>query len=334
MDRSTNDGNKNNDVLHLNIGGQSITAVQRRLLTSVEGSLLATIFSGRWDESTAKDKDGNFFIDFPSDLILPMIDYLRLKSIETSKHKVLSPTVQKFGGDCDRYEDFIRLMDYFGMTHAVFPTKIRPVISPCTYPTIQPCHSHLFHVVASEVSSFALIPHGHDLKIKAFEVTIGDVETFTIGWLVRSYSPHNQMLTSKLAENSQISSCNNQYYDSRCPFGVRINGTALEVSQDGNCQLFTYSATNYSEKKDIPGLVPKGAVIRCEYEPPAARWLVNENEVKCVRDWQTDTGSITPTFAGRGEWWVSNIELGHRHLDFSEQVSADAIIGSAIFCKP
>jgi hypothetical protein len=36
-----------------------------RTLTSVEGSMLAAKFSGRWDDSLEKDADGNFFIDQP-----------------------------------------------------------------------------------------------------------------------------------------------------------------------------------------------------------------------------------------------------------------------------
>ena len=59
------------EVLHLNVGGD-LTAVLRRTLTSVEGSMLASRFSGRWDDSLERDRDGNFFIDQvrenPSDL--------------------------------------------------------------------------------------------------------------------------------------------------------------------------------------------------------------------------------------------------------------------------
>ena len=50
------------EVLHLNVGGD-LTAVLRRTLTSVEGSMLASRFSGRWDNSLERDRDGNFFID-------------------------------------------------------------------------------------------------------------------------------------------------------------------------------------------------------------------------------------------------------------------------------
>ena len=57
-----------------NVGG-TLTAVLRRTFTSVEGSLLASRFSGRWDDSIEKDRHGNFFIDQPIELFLPMIKY-------------------------------------------------------------------------------------------------------------------------------------------------------------------------------------------------------------------------------------------------------------------
>jgi hypothetical protein len=47
------------DVLHLNIGGTKMT-VLRRTLTSVPGSMLASKFSGRFDESMERDREGTF----------------------------------------------------------------------------------------------------------------------------------------------------------------------------------------------------------------------------------------------------------------------------------
>ena len=45
------------DVIHLNVGGSTNIAVLRRTLTHFENSMLASRFSGRWDDSM----DGNFF---------------------------------------------------------------------------------------------------------------------------------------------------------------------------------------------------------------------------------------------------------------------------------
>lgn len=98
------------DVLHLNVGG-TLTAVLRKTLTSVEGSMLASRFSGRWDDSLEKDKDGNFFIDQPMELFGPMIDYLRAKACETA----LAPpvTTPDFENEKKR-RDFVRMVEYFG----------------------------------------------------------------------------------------------------------------------------------------------------------------------------------------------------------------------------
>lgn len=51
-----------NDVLHLNIGGTKATTL-RKTLTSIQDSVLAIKFSGRWDAGMEKDNEGNFLID-------------------------------------------------------------------------------------------------------------------------------------------------------------------------------------------------------------------------------------------------------------------------------
>ena len=105
-DRSQVFGDKaDSDVLQLNIGGDKL-AVLRRTLTSVEGSMLASRFSGRWDESLEKDSDGNFFLDLDLELFKPMINYLRAKTCETPlAPPVKSPHLK----DYDTRQDFYRL---------------------------------------------------------------------------------------------------------------------------------------------------------------------------------------------------------------------------------
>jgi hypothetical protein len=71
-----------NDVLHLNVGGTKM-AVLRRTLTSIPGSMLASKFSGRWDESMERDREGNFFIDQPFPVFELMVNYLRAKACQT-----------------------------------------------------------------------------------------------------------------------------------------------------------------------------------------------------------------------------------------------------------
>jgi hypothetical protein len=78
------------DVLHLNIGGQRID-VLRRTICSIDGSMLASKFSGRWDDSLEKDENGHYFLDHDFEDFKMMIDFLRGKAIETPKYPVVAP---------------------------------------------------------------------------------------------------------------------------------------------------------------------------------------------------------------------------------------------------
>eukprot|EP00745_Piridium_sociabile_P043591 TRINITY_DN89383_c0_g1_i1.p1 TRINITY_DN89383_c0_g1~~TRINITY_DN89383_c0_g1_i1.p1 ORF type:complete len:454 (+),score=38.21 TRINITY_DN89383_c0_g1_i1:53-1363(+) len=50
------------DPIRLNVGGEQCT-VKRDVLTAVPGSLLASLFSGRWDKSLLRDEDDRIFLD-------------------------------------------------------------------------------------------------------------------------------------------------------------------------------------------------------------------------------------------------------------------------------
>ena len=112
-----------NDVLPLNIGGTKCH-VLRKTLTQHEGSMLAARFSGRWDDSIDKDADGFFFIDQPAELMMPLINFLRAKAIETPvvvpvKVPVVYPNADGKVGN-DKEQDFYRLVEYYGMTPFVY----------------------------------------------------------------------------------------------------------------------------------------------------------------------------------------------------------------------
>jgi BTB/POZ domain len=131
--KQSNQGDHKNpcgkDVLHLNVGGSKHIAVLRSTLTFVEGSMLATRFSGRWDDSLEKDGDGNFFIDQPPDLFIPMIEFLQCKTKETLHHlNIPFPTVGDFGGSFDRFTKFANMVEFYGMTNVVLPPTIHSFI--------------------------------------------------------------------------------------------------------------------------------------------------------------------------------------------------------------
>jgi len=68
-----------NDILQLNVGGRTNIAVLRNLLTQFEGSMLEAKFSGRWDDSMEKDRDGNIFVDQDPENFMLLINYLRMR---------------------------------------------------------------------------------------------------------------------------------------------------------------------------------------------------------------------------------------------------------------
>eukprot|EP00536_Pseudo-nitzschia_multiseries_P010630 jgi/Psemu1/289182/fgenesh1_pg.332_\ len=107
------------DVLHLNVGGVKVTTL-RKTLTTISGSMLASKFSGRWDDNLEKDRDGNFFIDQDYSLFEPVLNYLRNKANENiEEYPMSSPTV---GRDQNPY--LYRMIEYYGMTSGIFPTQL------------------------------------------------------------------------------------------------------------------------------------------------------------------------------------------------------------------
>lgn len=103
-----------NDVIQLNVGGRTNIAVLRSTLTQFEDSMLAAKFSGRWDDSMEKDRDGNIFIDQDPDSFMILINYLRLRMNNQMKkipniHRP-KPTYQ-----------FCTMLEYYNLMPAVYP---------------------------------------------------------------------------------------------------------------------------------------------------------------------------------------------------------------------
>mmetsp|Transcript_5787 Transcript_5787/g.8973 ORF Transcript_5787/g.8973 Transcript_5787/m.8973 type:complete len:385 (-) Transcript_5787:132-1286(-) len=67
------------DVIQLNVGGRTNIAVLRNTLTQFEDSMLAAKFSGRWDDSMEKDRDGNVFVDEDPDNFGQLLKFLRMR---------------------------------------------------------------------------------------------------------------------------------------------------------------------------------------------------------------------------------------------------------------
>ncbi len=107
-----------NDIIHLNVGGKKLTT-KRSTLCQVEGSLLSTMFSGRWEDSLERDQDGAVFFDFNPQHFVLILDYLRAKRIATPEKPTPLPKVAE-----DQVENFNNLIQYFGLSDEISPTEI------------------------------------------------------------------------------------------------------------------------------------------------------------------------------------------------------------------
>jgi hypothetical protein len=172
-----------NDVLDLNVGGQKLS-VLRQTLTCVPGSMLESLFSGRWDAARlAMDKDGNFFIDQPFELFEAMINFLRVKSLERpGSNAILSPDFKDHPPA--KQQHFRKMVEYYGMTSTIFPARL----SVYRAEDFDFTSSGDLRVESRELTTFKVQPKGHEREICGFEVTFDKaVESIQVIW-TRSFS--------------------------------------------------------------------------------------------------------------------------------------------------
>ncbi|GKY92032.1 hypothetical protein MPSEU_000174800 [Mayamaea pseudoterrestris] len=111
------------DVLTLDIGGEKTVKTLRSTLTFTNGSKLAETFSGRWDNSLPRNKEGDFFIDYKPELFMPLLDFLRtLSSITTTVSE--SPPMTPSYKDLKDEQAFRTMVDAFGLTNVLYNYEI------------------------------------------------------------------------------------------------------------------------------------------------------------------------------------------------------------------
>ncbi|GAX29441.1 hypothetical protein FisN_16Hu118 [Fistulifera solaris] len=263
---------KDSDVIHLNVGG-TLMATLRSTLTYVEDSMLAARFSGRWDESIAKDKDGNFFIDQPIELFLPMIDYIRnLQNEDNSLGPQPSPDVSDFDDDDKKYRKFKRMVEYFGLPLGVFPVALMKVTTEGKKQLLVTGALSSFKIFVQEWGVFELVPSGHARKIKGFEVKIGEAADMQIGWVIKpvvvntAVSDYDEYIALDVAKGTIT--CNDDFDES----------VSTSV-QNGKCMNF------------------------------GKEWFIDGQRVASWCDCWVTKGAV-PVFSGKGEWTITVVELG------------------------
>lgn len=245
------------DVIHLNVGGKRLD-VLRRTLCSVEGSMLASKFSGRWDDSLEKDRDGNFFLDHDFDDFKMMIDFLPNKAIESPKFPVLSP---KGGGQ------FYRLLEYYGMTDGVYPTRFVPCYEP---DGAEVEVTKAGRIYSNEWATFELVREGHTRNVKSIEIRLGKCERLQFG--------------------IQYLGGNNLKFDYSQSTGVGDIANTCAIDTVRSCAL------NAGHRTDISGMeVNEGSIIKLEED----NWYV-DGELFASTNWYVDGELVASTTAKEG----------------------------------
>ena len=109
---------RDDDIIHLNVSGVKLTT-NRSTLCQVEGSLLASMFSGRWEDSVQRDQDGAVFLDVKPQHFTAILDYLRVKKIASPENPAPLPKVPE-----DQLKEFNILVEYLGLKDELVRTEI------------------------------------------------------------------------------------------------------------------------------------------------------------------------------------------------------------------
>lgn len=97
------------DVIELNVGGQPMSTT-RAVLCSAEGSLLAGMFSGNFEQGHKRDKDGRVFLDVDPPLFAKILSFLRLSRISSPDCPAPLPHVPE-----ELRPEYDMMVRYFGL---------------------------------------------------------------------------------------------------------------------------------------------------------------------------------------------------------------------------
>jgi hypothetical protein len=105
------------DIIYVNVGGSKMD-VLRGTLTFFPDSLLATQFSGQWDDTFVTDNEGRFMIDEDPELFAELVNYLREQKRRVEHGEVT--TDPPMFEQSHRQEAFYRLVDSYHMTNYMY----------------------------------------------------------------------------------------------------------------------------------------------------------------------------------------------------------------------
>jgi hypothetical protein len=204
---------KPSELVYLNVGGEHITT-SRETLCAVEPSLLASMFSGRWEDAMTLDKDGRVFFDFNPRHFRRVLDYLR--TLKLGRTDAPLPCV-------DDAIAFHAMLEYLGLERLLPPVPQRFYHSPGS--------------LSVDQGTLTNVQSGHHYAISAEPLSPGcswmvDLTGFKT-WVFCGVIA-NQTPTSEASYSDATSygwACSNQVYVGGANKAGMDNWTSFEVGQ-------------------------------------------------------------------------------------------------------
>jgi len=97
------------DLVDLNVGGHFMST-SRHVLCSAEGSLLASLFSGQYDDKHLRDKDGRIFLDLDPVIFGKLLSHFRLRRLASPEEGAPLPVVPE-----ELKQDYDMMLRHFGL---------------------------------------------------------------------------------------------------------------------------------------------------------------------------------------------------------------------------
>jgi hypothetical protein len=217
------------DIIHLNVGGHKLTT-KRSTLCQVEGSLLASMFSGRWEDSLERDQDGAIFFDFNPQYFVVILDYLRAKKIATPENPAPLPNVAE-----DQAKNFNNLLEYLGLSDEIVPAEKVPS---------EKFNQHSSNVVTLQEGG-TVAAHGPNVEhsyILGKNVHQQGIVRFKLK--VESFKNNEWMLVG-IAKADVVPPDNNSYkWPGSYGWGI---GSSGQVWKDGSC-TYNYALKNLTKQ--------------------------------------------------------------------------------------
>eukprot|EP00584_Thalassiosira_punctigera_P002878 CAMPEP_0172533122 /NCGR_PEP_ID=MMETSP1067-20121228/5930_1 /TAXON_ID=265564 ORGANISM="Thalassiosira punctigera, Strain Tpunct2005C2" /NCGR_SAMPLE_ID=MMETSP1067 /ASSEMBLY_ACC=CAM_ASM_000444 /LENGTH=365 /DNA_ID=CAMNT_0013317713 /DNA_START=49 /DNA_END=1146 /DNA_ORIENTATION=- len=281
------------DVIQLNVGGSANVAVLRRTLTLFEDSVLAAKFSGRWDDSLEKDRDGNIFVDQDPEHFLCLLSFLRLK-MNNRTRQVPDRHVPK-----PSYS-FCSMLEYYNLMPGVYPQSW---LSQSNEYTCEETSYGTVVLSTKETGNAATVLHCFDAFVNAgvseFTASFEKGATGAVGWLdvldIGKASEYSATPVTAMENSIYVNIAERKIFGSDSILEENLKIDHMESSSDITCRYDGKS--EYSV--ELVGISPSGGVA---------------STLQKTRYYSRDDYRVFPMIAFSGKVTVSSLKYAIDNL--------------------